>query len=541
MAGHHFFSCRTPDLKVRKRTLASKMNDPRSRNKLIVVGTGHVIVNVICIQRKGYEQEVNFYSWQPGLHKQAMAIPMAYHAITHQESIEALREKLRGSLLLPGDAGFTEASQPWNRYALQEPALVVMAASLKDIQEAVVFAREHELGVGVMSTGHGIGTRCNGGVLINTSQLRGVMVDPGLKQATVEAGALWKDVITPASAHGLATLSGSAPHVGVVGYTLGGGFGYLGRKYGLNSGSVIGAEMVLADGRLVEVSADKNQDLFWAVKGGAGNFGVVTSLTFRLYPLETVYGGAVFYPIERGHEALTAFAKWSKQIPDEVTAAFGFMNIPPVPAVPETLRGRSVVAIRGCYCGEEPERGEQLFAPLRTLSTPIVDSFTIMPVESMGTINNDPVDPVGNLPCGRLVSDLSAQAIGAFVTAVGAGSGSSLLAVEIRTLGAALARETGDLNLMAKDALFSFNTVGLATDAAATERSKADLSRLLEAVAPYLTRQVFVNFLEVDADEQHVRAAYTTGDWQRLTMLKKKYDPQNIFRFNRNIPPRQSH
>lgn len=463
---------------------------------------------------------------------------MTYHTITHLEDIEQLREQLKGSLLLPEDAGFEEASQPWNRYARQDPAVVIMVASTKDIQEAVIFAREHALGVGVMSTGHGIGTRCNGGILINTSQLRGVIVDPDLKQATVEAGALWKDVIDPASTHGLATLAGSAPHVGVVGYTLGGGFGYLGRKYGLNAGSVISAEMVMADGKLVKLSADKNADLFWAVRGGAGNFGVVTSLTFRLYPLKRVYGGAVVYPVERGQEALTAFVNWSKQIPDEITAAFGFMNIPPVPAAPEKLRGKSVVAIKGCYCGEKLERGEQLFAPVRTLSKPIADTFTTMPVESMGAINNDPVDPIGNLPCGRLIADLSALAISAFVKAVGAGSGSSLLATEIRTLGAALAQKTGDLDLIGEEAQFSVNVVGLATDAAAAERSQADLSRLLETVSPYLARQSFINFLEVDADEQRIRSAYTPSDWQRLKELKKKYDPENMFRFNRNIPPR---
>src|SRR5688500_4961489 len=205
---------------------------------------------------------------------------MAYPTTTNQSDIETLRAKLKGTLLLPEDTKFSSASQPWNRSAVQRPAFVVMAASSKDIQLAVRFATENGLGVGVMSTGHGIGARCNDGVLINTSLLRGVTINPDLKQATVEAGALWKDVISSAYEHGLATLAGSAPHVGVVGYTTGGGFGYLGRKYGLNSGSVVTAELVTADGTLTKVSADKNEDLFWAVRGGGGNYGVITSLTF---------------------------------------------------------------------------------------------------------------------------------------------------------------------------------------------------------------------------------------------------------------------
>lgn len=460
------------------------------------------------------------------------------YPITTQNDIEALRAKLKDGLLLPEDPGFEAAAQPWNRSAEQHPALVVMAASSKDIQLAVRFANENGLGVGVMCTGHGIGTRCNDGVLINTSQLRGVTIDPDLKQATVEAGALWSDVIAPAYAHGLATLAGSAPHVGVVGYTMGGGFGYLGRKYGLNSSSVISAEMAMADGTLAKVNADKNEELFWAMKGGGGNFGVITSLTFRLYPLKTVYGGAVFYPIDHGHEALTAFVKWSRQIPDEITAAFSFMNVPAVPAAPEMLRGKSIVVIKGCYCGENPEHGQQLFAPMRTLSKPIGDTFNTMPVDLMGTISNDPADPIGNLPYGGLIKDLSAQAIESIVKAAGAASGSSLLFVELRKLGAALARKTGDLDLMGNnDAQFSISAVGLAIDPAMTKKSAQDLSRLFEIMLPYLTGEVFPNFLEVDPPEQRVRAAYTADDWQQLTKLKSKYDPKNTFRFNRNIPP----
>jgi FAD/FMN-containing dehydrogenase len=197
----------------------------------------------------------------------------------------------------------------WNLNAHQRPAVVVVAEGAADVLAAVRFARDEDLGVGVMATGHGVGTPADGGLLVNTSRMRGVSIDPVLRTARVEAGALWKDVIPKAHEHGLATLAGSAPHVGVVGYTMGGGFGWLGRRYGLNSASVTEAEVVTADGELVRVRSDENTGLFWGLKGGGGNFGIVTSLEFRLYPLATVYGGSVFYPVEKAPEMLNAYAR----------------------------------------------------------------------------------------------------------------------------------------------------------------------------------------------------------------------------------------
>jgi FAD/FMN-containing dehydrogenase len=222
---------------------------------------------------------------------------------------EELRAGLRGALLRPGEEGYDEARTAWNLNARQSPAVVVVAERADDIVAAVRFAHNEGLGVGVMATGHGVGTPANGGLLINTSRMRGVSIDPVLRTATVEAGALWKDVIPKAHEHGLAGLAGSAPHVGVVGYTMGGGFGWLGRRYGLNSASVTAAEVVTSRGVLVRASAEENADLFWGIKGGGGNFGIVTSLEFRLYPLVSVYAGSIFYPVEKAREVLNAYAR----------------------------------------------------------------------------------------------------------------------------------------------------------------------------------------------------------------------------------------
>src|SRR5918911_4830986 len=222
-------------------------------------------------------------------------------------TLEALRAGLRGAAHVPGDRGYDAGRQAFNLNAHQEPALVVMAEGATDVVAAVRFARQRGLGVGVLATGHGVASPCDGGVLVNTSQMRSVRVDPAAKTARVEPGALWADVITEAQVFGLAGLVGSSSGVGVVGYTMGGGFGWLGRKYGFNADSVREADVVTADGELLKVSAYEHPDLFWGLKGGGGNFGIVTSMEFALYPMTHVYGGNLFYPLERTREVLDLY------------------------------------------------------------------------------------------------------------------------------------------------------------------------------------------------------------------------------------------
>ena len=454
-------------------------------------------------------------------------------------AVEELQARLRGALLRPGEEGYDAASRAWNLNARQSPALVVVAEGADDIVAAVRFARDEGLGVGLMATGHGVGTPADGGLLVNTSRMRGVRVDPVARTARVEAGALWKDVIPEAQAHGLAGLAGSAPHVGVVGYTMGGGFGWLGRSYGLNSASVKGADVVTADGELIEVSAEENADLFWGLKGGGGNFGIVTFLEFRLYSLATVYGGSVFYPVERAREVLNAYARWSAGLPDEMTTAVAFMNIPPLPRLPEPLRGRSVVVVKGCHCGEEPESGEGMFRPVREgLGGPIMDTFRRMPVAEMDRISMDPVDPLGVIQRAELLSDLSPGAVDALVRVAGAGSGSPLTILELRQLGGALARAPEHPNLLGGGkARFSMNAIGATFTPEMEEEVGDRIELLVEATRPYGTGETFLNFMEVDPPEDRVRAAYPPEDWERMVALKDEHDPHNLFRFNRNIPP----
>jgi FAD/FMN-containing dehydrogenase len=455
-------------------------------------------------------------------------------------TLETLRAGLRGSAHAPGEEGYDEASRAWNLAAHQQPALVVVAGGAADVMAAVRFARDAGMGVGVMATGHGVGAACDGGVLINTSGMRGVRVDPTARTARVEAGALWTDVIHESQPHGLAGLMGSTSHVGVVGYTMGGGFGWLGRKYGFNAASMREADVVTADGELVRASADENEDLFWGLGGGGGNFGIVTSLEFDLYPVGVLYGGDLIYPVEKASEVLAVFARWSKELPDEMTTGVAFLNVPPLPAVPEPLRGRSVVALRGCYCGESPERGEELLRPVREeLGETIMDTFGPMPFAAMDSISMDPVDPMGARQHSEMLGELSPEAIETLVEVAGAGSESPLIVLEIRQLGGALARDADRLSTMGTgDSGFIMNGIGPAFTPEMAEGVMAYLANLTEATRAFQTGDTYVNFMELDgASAERVKAAYAPEDYERLVALKDRYDPQNLFRFNRNIAP----
>ena len=460
--------------------------------------------------------------------------------IGQYSTLEALRSGLRGTAHAKGEDRYDEASRAWNLNANQEPALVVMAEGAADVMAAVSFAREFGMGVGVMATGHGVGAPCDSGVLVNTSRMRGVRVDPVARTARVEAGALWADVIPEATAHGLAGLVGSTSHVGVVGYTMGGGFGWLGRRFGLNAASVTEADVVTADGELLRVSAEENADLFWGIGGGGGNFGIVTSLEFRLYPVTTVYGGNAFYPVERAGEVLELYARWSRDLPDEMTTAVAFMNIPPLPDIPEPLRGGSFVVVRGCYSGADSEDGETMFRPMREgLGDPVMDTFGVMPVAAMDAISMDPVDPMSSVQHSEMLSDLSPETIEALLEVAGPGSGSPLIMLEIRQLGGALARTPDRLSPMGGgEAGYVMNCVGVTFTPEMAEGVKGHIARVTEDTREHQTGETFVNFMELDAaGEERVRAAYPPEDWERLVALKDRHDPDNLFRFNRNIAP----
>jgi hypothetical protein len=438
-----------------------------------------------------------------------------------------------GALLRPGDGGYDTARIAWNLNARQRPAGVVVAESATDVAAAVRLAGDRGLGVAVMATGHGTGVPCDGGVLLNTSRMREVSVDPATRTARVAAGAQWIDLIPHAAPHGLTGLPGSSSRVSIVGYTMGGGFGWLGRRYGFASGSVTAAELVTADGELVRADAE----LLWGLCGGGGNFGIVTSLEFTLHPVAVVYAGNLFYPVERAGEVLSAYAGWTVGQPDEMASAVAFRRFPPLPTVPERLRGGQFMAVRGCWCGTEPEEGERLVATLRAaLGDPVLDTFGVLPTAQLDAISSDPVDPIGALQHCELVGELSAETIS---TLVELGSGSPLIMLELRRIGGALSVPAGQLSPMAHTtARFTLNAIGVTPTPESAGPIRSYLVRVAEAMRPHVTGETYLNFLELDgATPQRVRAAYTDRDWERLVGLKRRWDPHNVFRFNRNIPP----
>ena len=270
-------------------------------------------------------------------------------------------------LVFPGEPGWDEARRAWNLAVDQRPAVVALPETVDDVVAAVEYARELGLRIAVQGTGHGApGRPLHGTMLVNTSRMTGVEVDPRARVARVAAGTIWADVVAAAVPHGLTALHGSAHDVGVVGYSLGGGIGWLARKHGLSSSSVLSAELVTADGDVVRADPETNPDLFWALRGGGGSFGIVTAVEIALYPVVEAYAGWLVWPIDRAAEVLGAWAAWTKDAPEEVTSVGRLLQIPPIPEMPEPLRGRQVVVVEAAFLGAEAE-GQELLRPLREL------------------------------------------------------------------------------------------------------------------------------------------------------------------------------
>ena len=333
-----------------------------------------------------------------------------------------LASVLAGKLVIPEHAGFDEARRAFNLAIDQRPAAVVFPESPQDVAAAVLFAREFDLRVAAQGTGHNAGPlgSLEDAILLKTERMRGVSIDPARRTARVEAGTLWLEVVEAAAQHGLAALAGSSPNVGVVGYTLGGGISFLARKYGLAANHVRAVELVTADGRRVRADREHEPDLFWALRGGGGSFGVVTAIEFELFPITHAYAGILWYPIERGPEVLHAWRELthSEQLPDELTTIGRFLNLPPLPEIPEPVRGKSFAVVEVYHLGD-PADADHLLAPLRALG-PSNDTITTVPMTALHPIHMDPEQPVPYDGDGLLVDHLSTDALDAFAEAAGA-------------------------------------------------------------------------------------------------------------------------
>ncbi|MGW4380369.1 FAD-binding oxidoreductase [Kitasatospora sp. NPDC004531] len=453
-----------------------------------------------------------------------------------------LAARVRGPVLLPGSPGYDEERSGFQTGFRHRPALVVGAACAEDVRAAVRFAAERGLPIAVQSTGHGIVTALDGeGVLITTRRMKGVTVDPAAGAVRVEAGVVWGEVVERAAPYGLAPVSGSAPHVGVVGYLLGGGVGLLGRQAGWASDHVRAFDLVTADGAPRRVTADSDPDLFWALRGGCGNFGVVTAVETALVPVARLYGGGLWFAADRPLDLLCAYRAWTSTLPDELTSSIGLLTVPQAADLPEPLRGRYVAHVRIAFTGPAGA-GERLVAPLRALGPALVDTVREMPYTDTASIYQDPRVPHAYFGGNVLLRDLAPEALRAVVAVAGPGAAVPCM-IDIRHLGGAFARRPADPGAVGgRDAAYLLR---LSTGGAAAPSSAARPvhHRLWEELKPW-TVGCSPNSIYNDGapePEEQVRELFAAADFERLRRVKTRHDPDNLFRFTHNIPPLEGH
>lgn len=449
------------------------------------------------------------------------------------ESAERLRQQVSGSVLTSEDPGYDQTRRGWGLAIDHHPALILVPDDTADVATGVRFARDAGQGVAVQSTGHGVLYPADNSLLIVTSRMASVQIDAEARTARVEAGATWQQVLDAATPHGLAPLLGSAPHIGVVGYMLGGGIGWLGRRYGFGCDSLRRIEIVTADGELRQASSSENSALFWALRGGGGNFGVVTAMELDLYPVPTLYGGTLIYPEESVREALLFYRNWIKTVPDELTSALAIVRFPDLEQVPEVFRGKTLALVTGAFAGPAAE-GEQWMQPWLDWQMPIDNAFREMSFSEVGTITNDPVNPVAEYGSSDMFDELSDETIDVIVR-YATDSASPLTLNVLRHAGGAIARVPSDATAIGnRDASLYLLIAGEVPNPEALVTVKAYIERYRSALEPHSRGGVWMNFMNGNGDgaRERIREAYPPETRERLRELKTKYDPDNLFRFS---------
>ncbi|HET8743901.1 MAG TPA: FAD-binding protein [Gaiella sp.] len=435
-------------------------------------------------------------------------------------------------LVFPGQPGWDDARRAWNLAVDQRPAAIALPESVDDVVAAVDHARTLGLQVAVQGTGHGAGsTSLEGTLLINTARMFGVEVEPAARVARVAAGTVWTDVVEAAVEHGLTALHGSAGDVGVVGYSLGGGIGWLARKHGLASSTIVSAEVVTADGEIVRADRESNADLLWALQGGGGSFGVVTELEVALFPVTEAFAGWLIWPLERASEVLAGWAEWTSSVPEEITSVGRLLQLPPLPELPEPLRGRQLAVVEAAYLGDE-RSGRELLAPLLELA-PEIDSFATVPARALTELHQDPPAPVPARGEGWMLDAFDRRIADVLVDAAAMDGSSPLLSVEIRQLGGALGRPDPNGGVLSHlEAPYAMYSLGPAPGPEAVEAVDERIARVRTATEPWLARQRYHNFAERDVDPV---SFYVEGDYRRLAEIRERVDPDGVFRAKHTI------
>jgi FAD/FMN-containing dehydrogenase len=454
-----------------------------------------------------------------------------------EATVQDLRSALRGSLVLPDDAAYDEARSVWNGMIDRRPALIARCAGTSDVIAAIGFARSEGLTVAVRGGAHNVAgnATCDGGLVIDLSPMKGAQVDAQARTVRAQAGLTWGELDAETQAHGLATTGGLVTTTGVAGFTLGGGIGWLMRKYGLACDNLISAEVVTADGQIVRASESENSELFWGLRGGGGNFGVVTEFEFKLHPVSQVMGGMVAWPADAGRDILRFWRDWVRHTPDELCTMAAFLYAPPEPFVPQEVVGSPIFAIACCHLDPEGSAEDDLRA-LRELG-PAVDVVGPMPYLAIQGMFDAGV-PRGSHNYWRsgYVDELTDDAIDTII-AHREGIPHPLGQLHVHQMGGAMSRTpAGATAFGSRDAGFLMNYIGLWLDPAEDEKHTAWAKAASDAMAPYGTGTRYVNFL-ADEGEAGVRSAYEAESFGRLQRLKAQYDPTNFFHLNQNIPP----
>jgi FAD/FMN-containing dehydrogenase len=454
--------------------------------------------------------------------------------------VERLRAGVRGPVILPADPGYDAARAIWNGAIDRRPACIARCTGVADVVAAVGFARERDLLVAVRSGGHGVGGHalCEGGLVIDLSPMKGIRVDPVARTARAEAGVLWGELDRETQLHGLATVGGIVTHTGIAGLTLGGGIGWLTRKHGATVDNLVSVDLVTADGKVLTASEDENPDLFWGVRGGGGNFGIVTSFEYRLHPVgPMVLAGPIFHTLEDAREVLRLYREFIAAAPDELTTIFDLSVAPPLPFLPEEVHGKPIVMVGACYAGS-PDEGAEVVRPLKQFGRPIVDLLEPKPYTALQSMF-DPLVPHGWHRYWKSVElpPLTDGAIDTLVEHASAFTSPRSYCIVFQ-LGGALARVgEGDTAFSQRDAAHNVNINAVWTEEDPNaERHIAWARDFFDAIQPHAGGRVYVNFLGEEGADR-VRQAYGAEQYERLVSLKGRYDPTNFFSLNQNVEP----
>lgn len=462
-----------------------------------------------------------------------------HHTAIDDVAIAELSRHFQGALIRPGDVNYDTARHIWNGAIDRHPALIARCTGTADVRAVVGFARERELVVAVRGGGHNVaGTAiCEGGVVIDLSPMKGMWVDPRARVARAQPGLLWGEFDHETQTFGLATPGGIVTHTGIAGLTLGGGLGWLMRRHGLTADNLLSADVVTADGALVRASAEEHADLFWGLRGGGGNFGIVTSFEYRLHAVgPTVLAGLILHPAARAREVLAFYRDFIASSPDELMTILALRMAPPAPFLPESIHGQPVVIIGVC-CACSVEEGERVVAPLRRFGEPLVDLIRPTPYVSHQALL-DPSVPhgLGYYWKSEYLRPLSDGFIDTLVEhAWRVATPESYTAVF--QMGGAVGREDPDGSAFEdRRAAHAMTIDGVWSEPTSSEACITWVRDFWEAVRPHSTGRVYMNFLG-DEGQDRVRAAYGPAKYERLRALKRKYDPTNFFRMNQNIAP----